>query len=170
MKSPLRLPGPFLVRLAFWALLLLVFPLSGPMAAYSFRAEVLGHVVFAAPADGAAPQENSVEFTDRCLARLVEAEEREPDAWLRDDYRIARVTLGFARRGSPLSHVEATYAVLGVHPDQVWPRIVARRHAMLGAADYEAFYGEAVYGGGSSPKKPVQSVRAVKRGDSGAVA
>jgi hypothetical protein len=160
----MKLPGPLAVRVALWLTLLFCFPLPASIASYSFRAEVLGEVGFPAHAEGAAPQENSVEFTDRCLARLVEAEEREPDAWFRDDYRIARVTVGLARKGSPIPSIEATYAILGVHPDQVWPRILARRHAILGA-DYEAFFG-----GASSPKKPVGSVRVedFRRGSSAA--
>jgi hypothetical protein len=149
MNQRLILPGPFAVRLALWLALLFIFPLPGPIARYSYRAEVLGEVALPA----ASIEEPSVDLSDRCLARLVEAELREPDVWFRDDYRIARVTVGLARKGSPIPHVAAAYAVLGVHPDQVWPRIVARRHAMLGA-EYETFFGEA-----SSPKKPVGSVR-----------
>ncbi len=77
------------------------------------------------------PQEPlGLQFSDRILIRLVDAESRETDPWLRDDIRIARVTVGFARRGSPIPHIEASYAVLGVHPDQIWPRILARREAL----------------------------------------
>jgi hypothetical protein len=159
MNQHLLLPGPLAVRLTLWLALLFCFPLPGSVVAYSFRVEVLGQVepgqvVFPATAEGAASiEEPSVDFSDRTLVRLVEAEARETDAWFRDDYRIARVTVGLARKGSPIPHIEATYRVLGVHPDQVWPRIMARRHAILGA-DYEAFFG-----GQSSPKKPVGSVR-----------
>jgi hypothetical protein len=164
-RSLLRLPGPFAVRLVLWVALLFCFPLPASIASYSFRAEVLGQaepaqVVFPARADGAASiEEPSLDFTDRTLARLVEAEEREPDAWFRDDYRIARVTVGAARRGSLVPHVEATYAVLGLHPDKVWPRIEAQRQFDLGS-DYSAWYDEngnlRVQG---SPRKPVQSER-----------
>jgi len=157
MNQSMLLPGPLVVRLALWLALLFCFPLSGSLVGYSFCVEVLGHaepgqVVFPDTQGAISVEEPSVDFSDRLLVRLVEAEEREPDAWFRDDYRIARVTVGLARKGSPIPHIEATYAVLGVHPDQVWPRIVARRHAILGA-EYEAFFG-----GASSPKKPVGSV------------
>jgi hypothetical protein len=91
-------------------------------------------------------------WSDRVLIRLVDAESRESDAWFRDDYRVARVTLGLARHGSPIPHIEATYKVLGCHPDQVWPRIEARRQALL-AADYHKVFGEMV-----SPRKPARSV------------
>jgi hypothetical protein len=154
VNQRLLLPGPFAVRLVTWLALLLFFPLPGTIAGYSFRVEVLGQVGFPAHIQGAASEETSVDFSDRLLSRLVEAEARERDAWFRDDYRIARVTVGLARKGSPIPHIEASYAVLGVHPDQVWPRIVARRQAVLSASDYAAFYG-----GASSPKKPVCSVR-----------
>jgi len=60
-----------------------------------------------------------------------------------------------ASRGSTQPHVEATYTVLGVHPERVWDAIVARRKAMLGA-DYDKFFAE------GSPKKPVQSVRSLR--------
>jgi hypothetical protein len=98
------------------------------------------------------PQEPRLELSERVLIRLVEAEAQECDAWYRDDYRIARVTVGLARQGSPIPHIEACYAVLGIHPDQVWPRIVARRQAVL-MSEYADFFGSA-----SSPKKPVRSV------------
>jgi hypothetical protein len=152
MSQRMILPGPLVVRLTLWLALLFCFPLPSAVVGYSFRVEVLGHVVFPAHKGATSIEEPSVDFSDRTLVRLVEAEEREPDAWFRDDYRIARVTVGLARKGRPIPHIEATYAVLGVHPDQVWPRIMARRHAILGA-DYEAFFG-----GASSPKKPVRSV------------
>jgi len=105
----------------------------------------------------------------RILSRLVQAEAKEPNAHLRDDYQIARLTIAFAARGSPQPHLDATYAVLGIHPDKVWPAIIKRRKSLLGAlygvwfdehgqlrpsdcseiADQVAF----------PPKKPVQGVR-----------
>lgn len=93
-----------------------------------------------------------LDVSKRVVTRLVEAESKEPDAWFRDDYRIARVTVGLARRGNPIPHIEACYAVLGCHPEQVWPRIIARREALL-ARDYNKFFG-----GVSSPRKPARSV------------
>jgi hypothetical protein len=93
-------------------------------------------------------------WSARILHRLEEAERRELNPHFRDDIRIAWVTTLFALRSEPQPFVRATYACLGVHPDQVWPRIVAFRKWMLGA-EYEAWVPET-----SSPKKPAQSVTA----------
>ena len=59
--------------------------------------------------------------------------------------------MGLASRGNPQPHVEATYRVLGLHPDKVWPAIVAQRKALLGT-EYEKIWPEL------APKKPVRSV------------
>lgn len=88
--------------------------------------------------------------TDRILEYLVWAEANEPDVWLRDDYRIAWITLLRASRGESIPHVTATYAVLGLHPNKVWPAILAHRKALLGTE---------IWGTSSPPKKPVESVR-----------
>jgi hypothetical protein len=90
-------------------------------------------------------------FLRRILARLEYAEAHESNPHLQDDYRIAWITVLYAARGEPQPQVAATYAVLGLHPDKVWPAIVARRKAMLGA-DYDKFFAE------HPPKKPVKSV------------
>lgn len=66
------------------------------------------------------------------LDYLASAEMREEDVWLRDDVRIAWITVLNASQGSPIPHIEASYAVLGLHPDKVYPAIVARREALLG--------------------------------------
>lgn len=100
-------------------------------------------------------------WSDRIVSRLVEAESKESNAWFRDDYRVARVTVGFARRGSPIPLIEASYAVFGAHPDQIWPRIVARREALL-ARDYEKVFGDM-----RSPRKPVGSVALAELKSSG---
>ena len=76
---------------------------------------------------------------------------------LRDDYRIAWITVRIAARGEPAPFVTATYAVLGLHPDKVWPAVVARRRALLGAR-YAEWWGEAL-----PPKKPAQSVKSAAR-------
>lgn len=142
----------FTLAFALWVLTLALFPIPAPLVAQSFRIEVLSRVSSLA-AHGAAPREEpQVELCDRVVVRLVEAEAKESDAWYRDDYRIARVTMGLVRTGSPIPYIEATYTVLGIHPDQVWPRIVARRGAMLGA-EYSN-----LFGGISSPRKPARSV------------
>lgn len=92
-------------------------------------------------------------LADRILARLWDAELRELNPHLRDDYRIAWITVSLAERGNPIPHIEASYRVLGLHPENVWPAIVARRKADLGSL-YEQFFGVSL-----PPKKPVESVR-----------
>jgi hypothetical protein len=101
----------------------------------------------------ALPQERDLvlELTGRVLLRLEQSEKTEIDPHFRDDIRIAWITTLFAARGETEPHVAATYRVLGMHPEKVWPAIVARRKAMLGT-EYENFF-EA-----SGPKKPVRSV------------
>ena len=93
----------------------------------------------------------------RILFHLERAEEHETNPHLQDDCRIAWITVLNAASGVPDPHVRATYAVLGLHPDKVWPAIEARRRAML-RADYEQFFAKDFFAG-SSPKKPVQSER-----------
>jgi hypothetical protein len=102
----------------------------------------------------------------RILVRLEAAEVSEPNPHFRDDYRIAWITVLEAWRGSLIPHVVATYTVLGRHPDQVWPWIVAWRKAKLGK-EYSAWYDEngnlrpqelPIYAA-ISPRKPVQSER-----------
>lgn len=93
-------------------------------------------------------------LSERVLARLNQAEDREPNVWFRDDIRIAWITVLRAARGEAIPHVTATYAVLGLHPDKVWPAIMARRRAQLGTL-YEAFYPFET----APPKKPSASVK-----------
>lgn len=101
-------------------------------------------------------------LVERILARLESAERHEVYPHLQDDYRIAWITVLNAARGDCLyctPHVAATYAVLGLHPDKVWPAIVAYRKALLGSywnADDARWAGEEF---GAPPKKPVESVR-----------
>lgn len=102
------------------------------------------------------PKATSRASTDSILDYLVSAEANEPDVWLQDDYRIAWITVQRASRGERSPHVSATYAVVGLHPDKVWPAIVARRKALLGAEYYKFF---PTAGQRLPPKKPVQSVR-----------
>lgn len=136
------------MRLALWILALALFPIPPRLIPLSFQVEVLSRVECVA----LPPRSPRLDLSARVLTRLVEAESREFDAWFRDDYRVARVTVALARDGSSMPHVEASYRVLGLHPDRVWPMIEARREVLLGA-DYEKFFGEA-----SSPKKPVRAV------------
>lgn len=158
-------PKRFAVHLVLWAVALVVFPISVTVWPRSFAVEVLARRIaplsnerVAEPAPELAnelpPEEPlRLHWSERVLIRLVDAESRESDAWFRDDYRVARVTVGLARRGSPIPHIEAAYNVLGCHPDEVWSRIEARRRALL-AADYDK-----VFGGIPSPRKPAKSVR-----------
>ena len=75
----------------------------------------------------------------------------EPDPWYQDDYRIAWITVLNAARGDTIPHISATYTVLGLHPDRVWPAIVERRKALLGSY-YRSWWG-------LPPKKSPHSVR-----------
>lgn len=103
----------------------------------------------------------------RVIARLWQFEVREPDFSFQTDYRITYIALLFASRGVKNPLVHASYLVLGLHPSKVWPSIVARRKALLGK-EYPLFYDEAgnwkpepliVPWAGSSPRKPMQSVK-----------
>jgi hypothetical protein len=96
----------------------------------------------------------------RILSRLVEAEAREPNPHLQTDYRIAWITVLYAWQEFSSPHVSAWYRVLGLHPERVWPAIVARRKALLGS-HYEQFFGgcEGESSEALPPKKPAQSVR-----------
>jgi hypothetical protein len=87
----------------------------------------------------------------RVLFRLISAEAQESDPRLRDDLRIARLTVAYAAHGDAVlcsPHVLASYMVLGLHPEKVWPAIQARRKA-LGPCDDVL----------RVPKKPAQSVK-----------
>jgi ribosomal protein S27AE len=91
-------------------------------------------------------------ITHRILFHLAEAEAEELDLWLRDDLRIARLTVAYAANGEASScapNVVASYEVLGLHPEKVWPAILARREAM----------GWPRANDGAVPKKPAQSVK-----------
>lgn len=88
-------------------------------------------------------------FSNRVISRLAEAEAQELDPWLCDDLRIARLIVAHAARGDAVlcsAHVLASYEVLGVHPEKVWPGILARRDALGLVYDLP-------------PKKPAQSVK-----------
>lgn len=103
----------------------------------------------------ALPQERCLNLSKRVLLRLEQAEQGESDPWNRDDIRIAWITVFYASQGNSQPHVDATYRVLGVHPDKVWAKIVAFRKAMLGP-EYETVLASLIQ---RSPKKPCASVR-----------
>jgi hypothetical protein len=107
-----------------------------------------------------------IPLAQRIIGRLLQAEARETDPWTRDSYAIARLTVASAARGERNPHVLATYSFLGLHPDKVWPAIVARRRSMLGQ-HYDAWYDESGLQRTSPDhqlpaKKPPQSVRALE--------
>jgi hypothetical protein len=95
-------------------------------------------------------------LVERVLEGLEQAEASEPNLHFQSDYRISWITVLRAARGDPRPHVSACYVVLGLHPDRVWPSLVARRRAQLGIF-YEEFFGVEL-----PPKKPAQSVRLVR--------
>jgi hypothetical protein len=121
------LPGPLFVRIALWIAICCLFPLSVTAATVSFNLEVLGRIPNAALPPGAC-----VHLSEQVLVYLEKCERKESDPWLRDDIRIAWITTLYASRGNPQPHIDATYKVLGIHPDRVWPAICARRAALLG--------------------------------------
>lgn len=71
-------------------------------------------------------------ITNSVLAYLAQREADEHDPWVRDDIRISWITVLNASEGNPIPHICATYAVIGLHPDKVWPAIQARREYWLG--------------------------------------
>lgn len=151
----LRGPGPLLVRLAVWCLCSLLFPLSVTATVLSFHLEVLGRTTALALPPGAHVEDT---LAERVLKHLEAAESHELDPWRRDDLRQSWISLSTFERGRfrtfEDAFVAASYLMYGIHPDQVWPRIVKRRHAMLGA-EYRDFFPEPA----ASPKKPCASVR-----------
>jgi hypothetical protein len=87
-------------------------------------------------------------LAERVIARLAQAEVLELNPHYRDDLRIARLTVAYAASGKAVlctPHVLASYMVLGLHPEKVWPAILARRQALAGPCMSEA-----------PPKKPAQ--------------
>jgi len=101
-------------------------------------------------------------WTERVLLYLDGVQKKEIDPWLRDDIRIAWITIKWAGEGVPEwawhreagPYAAATFQVLGCLPDEVWPNIVATRRAKFGSL-YATFWGAEI----SSPRKPVQSVK-----------
>jgi len=94
----------------------------------------------------------SLGLSGRVLKYLATAEWQEANPHYRDDIRIAWIVTLEAIRGNLQSHIDATYRVLGCHPDEVLPRLTERREAMLGD-QYTEFFPDA-----KAPKKPSASV------------
>ena len=100
-------------------------------------------------------------LSGRVLRYLERAEAQEPNRSLQTDYRIAWITVSFASQDRPQPALWASLRVLGSRPEEVWPAIVVRRRAKLGAL-YEAFFpSEPVIE--LPPKKPPQAVKLVIR-------
>ena len=68
----------------------------------------------------------------RILDRLEAAELAEPDIWFRQDYRQAFICVSLARKGERQPFITSSYRIFGIHPDMVWPQIMAKRKAKLG--------------------------------------
>lgn len=60
---------------------------------------------------------------------LASEKDAEGDLWRQDDLQIAWLTCLYAGRGQSHPHVDATVKVLGLHPNKVWPAILAQRLA-----------------------------------------
>lgn len=101
---------------------------------------------------------------DRVLSRLSEAEQREANLHLKQDYRQAWITASYAQRMSD-AFVQASYAIYGKHPDQIWPSIVADRKARLGA-EYSDWYDAADMPRPDVPAKAPSSALSVNLPDS----
>ena len=162
-----KLPGPLLVRCILWLLLFAVFPLSVTAATLSFQTEVLGCTPY--PIALPPGSSESLPLAEHVLAYLEVCEKKEADPWLRDDIRIAWVTVLYASRGNSQPHVDATYQVLGLHPDKVWPAILARREALLGPHGMSELSRPVAssasldpVGLAQSPKKPCASERRIR--------
>ena len=140
------------VRVALWLCLLAAIPFFGTVAAPPSQSVVLGSTNLAAACSLEEPGHLSIRRSEHVLAYLELCEKEEIDPWLRDDIRIAWITVLYAASGNQQAHVDASYRVLGCHPSDVWARIVARRQAKLGG-EYGKFFGAV-----SSPRKPAASV------------
>lgn len=98
--------------------------------------------------------------TESILAYLAQQEALEIDPWMRDDLRISWITVLNASRGDSQPFVDASYRVLGLYPEKVWPAILARRKALLGpAGESSQTHRTPKLPGLLLLKKPPQSVR-----------
>jgi len=76
-----------------------------------------------------------MDVAQRVVYRLTQAEAKEPDAWLRDDLRIARLTVFFAGNGKPDPWRFAFWWYLGQVPEKLIPQFQERErgHALMEA-------------------------------------
>lgn len=96
-------------------------------------------------------------LVERILRRIWQAELAETNPHRRDDLRIAWITVRYAAQEYAQPHVAASYAVLGLHPNKVWPAIVARRTKLLGSY-YALFYPDLSL----PPKKPARGEKGAR--------
>jgi hypothetical protein len=94
---------------------------------------------------------------DRLLARLVQAEAHEDNLFYKQDYRQAAIVVSLADRGNPEPFVASSYACYGIHPDKLWPKLLAKRRAALGP-EYSRWYDAAGNLRPDAPKKRSKSV------------
>ena len=82
---------------------------------------------------------SSRRWSERVLVRLFEAEYKEPDAWLKDDYRIAWLTVLHCSEGIEQPWEYAVWKYLGI-TYQKFQKVMAERgryHAALEIPDYD---------------------------------
>lgn len=66
------------------------------------------------------------------LDYLLWARDAEEHPWFRTDYQIAFRTCLNVGQGCPKPFVVASRETLGLHPDKIWPALVARSRWLLG--------------------------------------
>lgn len=79
-------------------------------------------------------------LSERICDYLAKAEDKERDVWLRDDIRLAFLTVLYAGRGYDIPDVWAYYYYLGGHPKKIIPILVERaaKHAAMEAPPKKA--------------------------------
>lgn len=88
------------------------------------------------------PPDFGAQFSERVLARLWQARNEERDQHRLDDLMVAWHTVSFAAQGIPIPFVQASYKVLGCHPDLVFRKVTAFRKAHLGS-EYSRWFDDA---------------------------
>lgn len=103
------------------------------------------------------------ELSERILARLIQAEARESLVYYEDDYRQAFICVTLASRGNTIPFVVSSYQMYGLHPDKVYPAILARRKALLGPTGADITTTQPSHVSAPASKKPSRSVRDEER-------
>ena len=99
-------------------------------------------------------------LSERVLARLIQSEAHEALPYFKDDYRQAFITVNLAAKGNTEPFVVASYTMYGIHPDKVWPQIIAKRKVLLGR-EYPDFFDASGMSKPDVPKKESVNVMAV---------